>query len=376
MLFAPDHWEINIKGISVWSYFRFDHNKLPTSEYQAKIKFNFKDVFYFFKLLLLRYSNTETVVFLAARKDLMSLLKSAPFSNKKVTLFLREDGHKVQGNVFFIEVFRYLFRKYSAGIFKQTYKELERQLLSCNLDIVKHQNNIKAAVGDYYFNKILAFLLKGKKVYFSNCVIPKIERTEASYNSIEIQHGVIHASHPDYANIPSGIFNIPLLCWGHFWQEKIKKIGFLGQVIVGSSPEVLNATTEHQNSICFFTTLNDEVSEKIVISISKLKEFDIVLQCHPRDLFQYDIEVFGNVKVSKGLSPLEVKYPIMHDSTLIYVSVKNNKQFIYLASNNELKSEIVDRLSAKYDATYEKDYYIAYSPDEVVKFLHCFRSSD
>lgn len=376
MLFAPDHWEINIKGVSVWSYFRFDHNELPASVYQAKIKFNFKDVLYFFKLMLLRFSNTETVVFLAARKDLMSLLKSAPFSDKKVTLFLREDGHKVQGNVFFIEVFRYLFRKFSAGIFKQTYKELEQQLLSKSIDIAKHQNNIKAAVGDYYFNKILAFLLKGKKVYFSNCVIPKIERTVASYNSVEIQHGVIHASHPDYANMPSDIFNIPLLCWGDFWQEKIKRIGFLGQVIVGSSPEVLNATTEHQNSICFFTTLSDEVSEKIVTSISKLKEFDIVLQGHPRDLFKYNIEVFGNVTVSEGLSPLEVKCPIMHDSTLIYVSVKNNKQFIYLATNSELKSEIVNRLSDKYDATYEKDYYVAYSSDEVVKILHCLRASD
>lgn len=372
MPFARDYWEINIKGVSVWQYFRFEHNELPTSKYSPKIRFGIADIVYFFKWLLLRLNKTETVIFLAARNDLISLMTLPPLSTNKAILFLREDGHNVSGNVFFIESCRYLFRKYSSVFFKKSFKELERQLLSYDLDTVKHHTNIKAAVGDYYFNKVLSFLLKNKKVYFSNCVIPKIERTEARYNSVEIQHGVIHKLHPDYANIPIGVCKVPLLCWGNYWHKKIQKVGFLGEIIIGSSPVKLSGIKEYQNSICFFTTLNVDISKKIEVCLAKLKEFSVVVQPHPRDLYKYNISAYKNVRTSKGLAPSEVKYPIMHDSTLIYSCLNNNKKFIYFASNDELKAEIIDRLTDKYDAKYKENYYIAYSSYDVIECLNLF----
>ena len=372
--FVPDHWQVNVGGVSVWSYFRFDHNDLPKSQYIPKAKFGLVDVVYFIKLLLLRFSNAEIIIFLAARNDLFSLIQSPPFDKKNV-IFLREDGHDIAGNVFFIEAFRFIFRKFSPVFFNRALKNLEAQLLYNNIDIDKHRTNMKSAIGDYYFNKLLSYFLKGKKIYFSNCVVPKIERSHALSNAIEIQHGVIHQAHPDYANVPKGIFNIPLLCWGEFWLKKIKTINFGGEVIVGPSPVAASIIEKHNNSICFFTTLNDEVSNKIVASLPKLKNFDVLIQRHPRDQYNYDFSEYTNVTACKGLSPLEVKWPIMHDSTFCYVCAKNNKVFIYLANHSENKVEVIERLYDKYNAIHQKDYYIAYSTQDVINLLQKFNDS-
>ncbi|MBH0078185.1 hypothetical protein [Pseudoalteromonas sp. NZS11] len=362
--FLPDYWGINIKGTSVWSYFRFNHNRLPTSQYKAQFKLSWNDITYFFRLLLLRFSKAEVVIFLAARNDLLSLLNSEPFVSKKTVIFLREDGHGVPGNVFIIEAFRYLFRLLSCVLFYRSFKDLQRQLNLNGLDLNVHNGSIKAAVGDFYFNKILSFFLKGKVVYFSNCVVPKIERVQLRSNSIEIQHGVIHDLHPDYAKIPKEFFKSPLLCWGDFWKRKIINVGFCGTLIVGPVPLIKKPSENYTDSVCFFTTVNEHISYKIIDCIKQLGNVNALLQMHPRDRFDYEISL-DNILTCKGLSPLEVLWPVMHDSTLAYVCAENKKKFIYLAGDNENTDEIIKRLLEKYNASHEDDYYIAYSAREL-----------
>lgn len=373
--FAPDHWSVSIHGISIWPYFRYDYNDMIASKYRANIRFGFIDLLYLVKLLLLRFSGCQNVIFISARNDLISLLNQEPFlSDNKKLIFLREDGHGQSGNVFFIETIRFIFRQFSPYVFLSVFRDVESQLAELKLDIFQHRNNIKSAVGDYYFNKAISFFLKGKNIYFSICVIPKIERTQALHLTTEIQHGVIHSLHPCYADIPHGVFNIPLMCWGEGWREKIRSSGFRGNLVVGPSPKLKTTNSYSSNSICFFTTINNEISHRILDTLPKLTGSKVFIQKHPRDYFLYNICAFHNVKMRKGTSPIAYTVPIMHDSTLIYFCVSSEKKFIYLAYKLEHKQEIIDRLFEKYNAFYEKDYYIAFSSSELPSLIEILKS--
>ena len=368
--FLPDHWQVNIEGISIWSYFRFDHNDLPMSKYSPSYKFSLKDIIFFFKFIFLRMNSVETVYFIAARNELLSLANQNDINAKTRSLvFLREDGHGIKGNVFFLEAFRYLFRKCAPFIFKSKYNIVKDQLIDLRLNIEKFEQNISASVGDYYFNKFIRFFLKGKTIYFSNCVIPKIERTHALHQSVELQHGVIHDSHPDYAHLIKGIFNIPLMCWGDFWETKVINSGFEGKLIVGSIPNKVKSSLQSNDNIGFFTTIDENVSNSIMDALSQLESYSIFIQPHPRDPFLYDIEKYNNVLICRGNSPTDCRIPILNDSTLIYFCVCNNKPFIYLASVNENPFVIETKLAKKYGAILNRHYKIANNIKQLLAYV-------
>lgn len=367
--FLPDHWQVNIEGISVWSYFRFNHNDLQMSKYKPSYTFGLVDVFYFFRFLFLRLDKRNAVYFVAARSELLSLVNQISSElDESPLMFLREDGHGIKGNVFFLEAIRFLFRKMAPILFRPCCLSISNQLNLLKLDIKKFESNISVVVGDYYFNKFIRFFLKGKHVYFTNCVIPKIERTQALHLSIELQHGVIHDAHPDYANIIDGIFNVPLMCWGVFWQDKIIKAGFRGQLIVGEIPNRDSATTNEDINICFFSTIDTDFSNLIMDAVGRINHCDVFIQPHPRDPFVYNIENFKNVSIGKGISPVDCHIPIMNDSTLVYFCVDGGKSFIYLASINESQKDIEVKLFNKYGAVINDHYIIAHN---VAQLLSC-----
>ena len=368
--FLPDYWQVNIDGISVWSYFRFCNNDLPTPKYSPSYKFSLNDVSFFLRFLFLRLSTKNAVFFVAARNELISLSNQINSSlGKSSLIFLREDGHGIKGNVFFLEVIRFLFRKTAPFLFRRGCSSVLSQLIDLKLDIKKFESNISVAVGDYYFNKFIAFFLKGKHVYFSNCVIPKIERTQALHLSIELQHGVIHDFHPDYANLIDGIFNVPLMCWGGFWKDKIINSGFKGELIIGEIPKKQDRYFDASDNIVFFSTISTDVSDSIMEAVGQLDHCNVFIQPHPRDLFFYNIKRFKNVRLIKGMSPVDCHIPIMNDSTLIYFCVCGNKSFIYLASSNENRIEIETRLFIKYGAVLNKHYKIADNVTQLLTYI-------
>lgn len=368
--FLPDNWQVNIEGISVWSYFRFDHNDLPMSKYSPNYKLSVQDIIFFFKFIFLRMNKVDTVYFIAARNELLSLADQNDIDAESNSLvFLREDGHGIKGNVLFLEAFRYLFRKLAPFIFKTKYNSVKEQLISLQLNIEKLEKNINASVGDYYFNKFIRFFLKGKTIYFSNCVIPKIERTQALHQSVELQHGVIHDSHPDYANLIKGVFNIPLMCWGDFWENKIINAGFEGKLIIGSIPNKVPNPLQLNDNIGFFTTIDENISNSIMESLSQLDNYSIFVQPHPRDPFLYDVGKYKNVLISRGKSPVDCRIPILNDSTLIYFCVCNNKPFIYLASVNENELVIETKLANKYGAVLNRHYKIANNVKQLLNYV-------
>ena len=94
------------------------------------------------------------------------------------------------------------------------------------------------------------------------------------------------------------------------------------------------------------------------------------MQPHPRDFYDYKKNKSQfSFEICKGLSPLEVSWPIMHDSTLAYICAQNKKYFIYLAGDDEAESEIVERLLQKYGAEIGRHYSIAFSSSDIVKIV-------
>ena len=369
--FLPDHWQVNIEGVSVWSYFRFNHNDLPMSKYKPNYKFSLQDFIFFFKFIFLRGSNVNSVYFIAARNELLSVVEQNDSRTRSNSLvFLREDGHGIKGNVLFLEAFRYLFRKLAPFIFKSKYNLVKQQLINLQLGSEKFESNIQASVGDYYFNRFILFFLKGKTIYFSNCVIPKIERTQALHQSIELQHGVIHEEHPDYANLENNIFNVPLMCWGAFWKDKILKAGFIGSLVVGPIPK---AEIKGSDEIGVFTTIDPKVSSFIMEALEGLTLSSVFIQPHPRDPFIYDLSSLSHVKLRGGMSPVDCLVPIMNDSTLIYFCVCNAKWFIYVSNPDEKNDEIKERLFNKYGAVFNAHYQIAKNTEELLNYINLIK---
>lgn len=357
--FEVDHWEIGLRGTSVWSYFRFRSNQLRAASYSPSYRFGWADIVYFIRFLLLRFSSGESVYFIASRHDLLDVVAALESKQeKKGIVFLRDEGAGISGNAFFLEFLRWGFRVASPLMFRRDLVSLKAQIQEKGIIDTDHSDCIKAAVGDFHFNRVVAFFLKGKKVYFSNCIIPKIERVQHLHDSIELQHGVIYDGHPDYTGVPQECFRVPLMCWGPDWLKRIRSSGFSASLLVGPVPFQSRAVEHVEEAICFFSTVDDEVSQKYLSLILRLNTGTTYLQQHPRDYFSYGSLVDATVVSTSSRLPAEFRYPIIHDSTLIYFCILSGHRFMYLAKDGEDDAEIAERLSCKYGAAPFNDYRV------------------
>lgn len=365
--YFKDHWELDFKGVKIWHYFRFNYNLRETSSYKPKLSFNLPDFTYFFRFLFLPFSSVEAIYFIAGRKELLTLVLEHS-KGKNVLIFIREDSHGIKGNVFFIELLRWFFRRCSPLFFYYDYKLLTSKLSTYGAVDSQIKANIRSVVGDYYFNYFIKYFIKNKKVFFTNCVIPKIEKNQHLHNSCEIQHGVIYDGHPDYCQLPIDFYNTNILCWGDFWRDKLLDLGFPSKKIFsGIDPFSSNEDKDINFKVAdvgIFTTVDNDFSFLVSSTIKSLYNMKVCIQLHPRDPYTYT-KITG-VEFCTGHRPSDFRKVVMHDSTLAYYCVVNKLFFYYLATRNESDEDICVRLKIKYGAMMNIDFSIIRNLNELV----------
>ncbi|MDC5637024.1 hypothetical protein OIN80_17680, partial [Acinetobacter baumannii] len=323
-------WSILYKNVPIWSYMRgaFYGQFLP---YMPSFYLTFRDFKGFIVFLSLFWRKDKVVIFVSGRKDLIDYaltVASKKFNNKHILLFTRSEKG-LAGNVFLIEVIRFIFRKISWFFVYFSYtkklKEIERKVG------VSNKKLLKDLIGDYYFNYFLfAFLRKVKVVLYSNAVIPRVERYMNLYNSIELQHGVVHKEHLDYVNVP--YISNKFFCYSNLVKIDLERWGFSGKVEV---VEKVKTSANIKYKVAIFGTVDPNYS-KIIEELCE-KYNNIYIKLHPRDSYQYKDKL--QKLCVKTLSPLEVEIPILPDSSLISDCFLNNKFFIYLTLNSYSKEE-------------------------------------
>lgn len=343
-----DHWDLKYKDVSIWSYLRFLENGVKITSYRPKIRIYLEDFngLFLFMLLPLIARNRQ-VYFLPARTDLIEYCKS--FCSGDAIFFLRAEGNN-KGNVILIEALRHFIRK-TAWLF--AYKKY-KFLINEYAKIQTKYNGIqliKNAIGDYWFNSLISIFLKNCEVYYTNCVVPQLESYMGKINSHEIQHGVIHKWHLDYASIPKGLIKNKLIVWSEFDKNKLsKEIGFTGLVVVKKF------RNKEDKKIRYAKILYGTVDIDFSNSIDKLNNTsDILIQLHPRDYYGYK-----NIKdkLIYNVNPMEVDEIYVSDSTIIKICKLNNKKFTYIQMDKENIQEIKVRLYEKYSVVAGLDYEI------------------
>ncbi|MDO4693267.1 MAG: hypothetical protein Q4A62_01395 [Eikenella sp.] len=336
-------WNIFFKHIPVWSYLRgaFNQQHLP---YKPKIKFAWSDIRGLYTFCSLIWKKNHVVVFISARPDLIEYTKlclQKKFPTEEKIIFYRTEI--LQGNTFFIESLRFIFRKLfwllHLNFYKSTILELK---------IIEKKNKysqIKDLIGDYYFNYFLSFFLKNSvAVLYSNAVIPRTERYLNLYHSIEIQHGVIHNAHLDYIHSP--FIKNKLYCYSKLVQKNLTDWKFSGKVIV--IPKIPKKESIIKKEIVIFSTVDQRYS-KLIEELSymmELKGWDFNIKLHPRDLYPYQRSL--KEKFLNEIDPLSVKIPILPDTSLISDCFLNNKYFIYLSTGSkknieEIRSYLIEK---------------------------------
>ncbi|KAA0014609.1 hypothetical protein F0A17_02905 [Billgrantia pellis] len=336
-------WEVKYRGIPVWSYIRgvYFSQYLP---YKAKVKFSTADIFAFFTFLTMRFRNVKVVFFLPAREDVISYQKDVvcAFKISNPITFIRAEGGET-GNVFFIELLRFIFRKISFLFCYSEYKRLRSEVWSeLSFDPSIPLRNF---LGDYYFLKLIVFFLKGKKVYYTNCVVPQVERFENSLDSCELQHGVIHSEHLDYSYVP--YVKNSVIVYSEHYLNVLEKIKFSGKAVVVRK-------SVYKNDIFFdciiFTTINLKYCSLVDELFKSLNSHDLIsrlyVKKHPRDNYAY--QFLKKEKILLKASPLDAKIAILPDTSLIINMVEVKKEFIYLHLENISVEEIKETLYRKY----------------------------
>lgn len=364
--FFKDHWDLNIKNVSVWHYFRFEFNDVKVTKFYPKIRVGFIDFIYLVKFVFLPFSSANNVYFICGRNDLLDLVHS--MSESKDIIFIRDEGLGIKGNSFFIEAVRWFLRKLSPILFRRDFNNLKEQLNTKGIPSDIFNENLCSAVGDYYFNSIIRFFLSGKNVYFTNCIVPKIEKSQGLMNSYELQHGVIHRYHPDYAELDDSFYKIVLICWGEFWLNKLRDMNFNGLIEIGPDPyQDSDGKLDIINEVGIFTTVDDSVSkliESYIMNVETNTKFYV--QKHPRDNYLYGFDNSEKVKFVTNTKPDNYKTIIMHDSTLAFYCVRKSLYFYYLAAENEDTCDIEIRMREKYCAEINKNYSIIRNLYDVV----------
>ncbi|RQW70849.1 hypothetical protein EBB56_11795 [Halomonas sp. YLB-10] len=335
------------------------------TSFSPKVAFSYRDLATFLRFLSIPFRKRRPLVFVTGRQDMLRFV-AYHFKGVDIDLYVRSET--VRGDSFFIECFRFIFRKTFWLVF---FKDYRRLLCSLYKIRPKHVDNesvarqVKAIIGDYFFNYILRFFFKDREVYFSNCVVPQIERYQNLLNSCEIQHGVIHSSHLDYAKIPNGLFKTKLLAWNNFWEKVIiEKCMFKGAVISSDYEPIFQSSDGFSFDVLIYTTVDDEFSKKIE-NIDCNSSSQIIVQKHPRDYYRYE-KIGGNVRFGYGVNALKAEKVVVSDSTLIRKLNVSGKFFYYMMAGEEEREEVARRLMSKYDVKIYQDYEIIESLNDIM----------
>ncbi|MEI7178171.1 hypothetical protein WCT65_03770 [Pectobacterium carotovorum] len=340
-------WDIKYKDAHFWDYMRskMTEQYLPFS--QRSMCFNFKDIwglFLFFSL----FFRTKDCVFIVGRSELLDYAEQIKneFNLDDPYFFVRQENNKIKGNSKFIEGFRWAFRMLTHRFKKKVVKEIEDEIMRCsfisdNFSKDEINSTIRDFIGDVYFNCLLKKIIKGK-VFYTNCVIPKVERSMELLDSYEIQHGIIHDLHPDYYHIP---MKHRFIAMNNITVNSLKKINFLGKV-VKVDINYLEPDVKDKYDIIFFTTPCDDFScevERFILK-NKIFELNIKVQPHPKDKYNYS----DFIDLIYGCKPSEGKVVILSDSTLIFQCINASKFFFLLNPMLKIGSITEEKIKEKY----------------------------
>ncbi|MEI7342868.1 hypothetical protein ABRP60_02635 [Pectobacterium brasiliense] len=340
-------WNIKYKGAFFWDYMRSKMTKQYLPFTQRDMSFNFNDIWGFFLFISLFFRRKDCI-FIVGRSELLDYAEQikTEFNLDNPYLFIRQENNKIKGNSKFIEGLRWAFRMLVHRFKKKAMREIENEIMQYvfirdNFSRSEVKSTIRNFIGDVYFNFFLRRIIKGK-VFYTNCVVPKVERSMQLLDSYEIQHGIVHDMHPDYYNIP---MNYRFVAINDITVNSLKKINFLGDVfkvnIIYSEPHVKN-----KYDVIFFTTPCNDFSCEVENFILKHKEskLNIKTQPHPKDNYNYS----DFVDLIFGSKPSEGNIVVLSDSTLIFQCINANKFFFLLNPMSKTSSITYERIKEKY----------------------------
>jgi len=351
-----EHWDVKFRGVTIWPYLRFNYQEKRITAYKNNYRFKISALLLPVFLVIHSCLRKRPVVSVVARSGMVDYVQTE-FASEHVLLVFRSE--QLPGNALFVEAMWVLFRKLSWRFVRSEYDDVCRFLDSKGIESRKYESDIKTAIGDYFYNYFISFFVRGR-VYYTNCLIPKIERYMGLMDSVEIQHGVIHEEHMDYANIESKYIKNSLLVWSSQWEERLKSIGYGGELIVANHDYISIDDRVERSGITIFTTVDEGYSCKVDAFKGS---FPVRLQKHPRDYFSYTNNRFVEVVAGEKLTA----YAICHDTTLIYYFLNNSVFFVYLLSPNEDEAVVVRRMNEKYGASFRENFLVSDSVEDALK---------
>ncbi|UCP80358.1 hypothetical protein [Pectobacterium versatile] len=340
-------WDINYKGARFWDYMRskMTEQYLPFS--QRTVCFNFKDLWGFFLFISL-FFRCKDCIFIVGRSELLDYSEQIKneFNLDSPYLFVRQENNKIKGNSKFIEGFRWVFRILTHRFKKKVMKEIKDEIRRCsfisdNMTEDEISTTVRDFIGDVYFNIFLSKIIKGK-VFYTNCVIPKVERSMQLLNSYEIQHGIVHDLHPDYYCIP---MKYRFIAMNEITVNSLKEINFLGEVFKVDI-NYLEPDVKDRYDVIIFTTPCYDFSSEVERFILKFKGLglNVKVQPHPKDKYNYS----DSIDLIYGCKPSEGKVVILSDSTLIFQCINANKFFFLLNPMLKVSSITEGGIKEKY----------------------------
>jgi hypothetical protein len=350
-----DRWDISVHGLTIWPYIRASALGFSSPNYRPRIRCSPRDLFAFLSIITIRLRRPGALIFCTGRSDVLHF--AAHVAPDAIFTVVRDEGNG--GNAFLLEAVRWLARRSAWMLDYIEYRRTIKSLSMVDVDPTYARQQIKTAIGDLWFLRLLRILIgPNRPIYFTNCVIPKIEKAASLLNSTEIQHGVIHGEHYDYANTPQAAARIPLVVWNDHWREVVQSCGYEGTVHVTKGYR-LPGQKDELFGIVVFTTVSEDFTQKI-LSSRNLR--NLYIQPHPRDYMDYSET---GAQIIRGYSPGNCATPVLHDSTLIVQAVENQVQFIYLKLDSEDYGEVESRLLRKYHARLGVDYKILETIDSI-----------
>ena len=344
-----DAWSIAYRNASIWGYLRTQYHGQEVTAFHPRVRFGWADILGGLRFLVLRWSSRKIVVACLNRPDVLAFVRSmlAPGS---YVLFLRSE--LAPGNSFFIEAVRVVFRLWARFFRRAELAAIMARLQQFDARYGWNPADVLAAMGDYHYNRWLRFFLKGKTVYYTNCIVPKIEKHMGEHLSVELQHGIIHRDHLDYAGMPAQVIKSRLVVWDAFWRDRlVAQFHYGGEVLCGSF-SLAGGDADCTHEVIIYATVSDDMSRMIE---AYRPVGDVALQLHPRDYFSYT-DLASRYVLIHGTMPNRARHVLINDSTLILHCVANRQYFFYLRLPGEQEQNIQARLLDKYAAVHRAHY--------------------
>lgn len=338
-------WSLKFNDAYIWDYVRsrLTNQYLPYGT--NKISIHLSDVTGFFKFLSVFFKKSDCI-FVVGRLEMLDYIEQIreKFGIENPAVFIREESSDIRGNAKIIESIRYLLRLLSRFLWSNEFNNIKKSLLKIStvneqLSDSEVNNIVSNFLGDLYFNRLLRKIIKGR-VFYTNCVVPKVERSMQILNSYEIQHGVVHDNHPDYYSLP---MNYRFIAMNKRTVSILKDMGFQGNIIEVDMKYRKNETDKTYD-IIIFTTVSESFSVEVdrFFLNNDLHNLNIRVQPHPKDKYIYS----DKVMIERKLRPIDGEIVIMGDSTLIFQCLEFDKHFYLL--DPEVSPEIEINIRKKY----------------------------